>query len=89
MTVETEPPVPRDPRRLTWDNETGIGRRNSWAAGVAAFAGVLATRIVQVKPYDRESKGVVERSNKASMSLRNGDSCHRSLSHGATPAPDT
>jgi hypothetical protein len=27
------------PRRLIWDNETGIGRRNSYAAGVAAFAG--------------------------------------------------
>jgi hypothetical protein len=51
------------PRRLIWDNETGIGRRNSFAAGVAAFAGVLATRIVQVKPYDPESKGVVERAN--------------------------
>jgi transposase len=51
------------PRRLIWDNETGIGRRNSYAAGVAAFAGVLATRIVQVKPYDPESKGVVERAN--------------------------
>ncbi|MDF9277606.1 IS21 family transposase [Arthrobacter sp. EH-1B-1] len=51
------------PRRLIWDNETGIGRRNSYAAGVAAFAGVLATRILQVKPYDPESKGVVERAN--------------------------
>lgn len=36
------------PRRLIWDNETGIGRRNSNAAGAAAFAGVLATLIVQV-----------------------------------------
>jgi transposase len=51
------------PRRLIWDNETGIGWRNSYAAGVAAFAGVLATRIVQVKPFDPESKGVVERAN--------------------------
>ncbi|WP_307102230.1 IS21 family transposase [Arthrobacter globiformis] len=51
------------PRRLIWDNETGIGRRNSFAAGVPAFAGVLATRIVQVRPYDPESKGVVERTN--------------------------
>jgi transposase len=51
------------PRRLVWDNETGIGRRNSFAAGVSAFAGVLATKIVQVKPYDPESKGVVERAN--------------------------
>ena len=56
MTVETEPPAPRDPRRLTWDNETGIGRRDSFGGGIAAFAGVLATRIVKVKPYDPESK---------------------------------
>jgi transposase len=52
------------PRRLIWDNETGIGRRNSFAAGVSAFTGVLTTRIVQVKPYDPESKGVVERANR-------------------------
>ncbi|WP_243399928.1 IS21 family transposase [Arthrobacter glacialis] len=51
------------PRRLIWDNETGIGRRNRYAAGVAGFAGVLATRIVQLKPYDPESKGIVERAN--------------------------
>lgn len=51
------------PRRLIWDNEAGIGRRNRYAAGVAAFAGVLATRIVQVKPYDPETKGIVERAN--------------------------
>jgi hypothetical protein len=53
------------PRRLIWDNEIGIGRRNSYAAGVAAFAGILAIRIVQVKPYDPESKGVVERTNQS------------------------
>ncbi len=51
------------PRRLVWDNETGIGRRNRYAAGVAALAGVLATRIVQLKPNDPESKGIVERVN--------------------------
>jgi hypothetical protein len=53
------------PRRLIRDNEIGIGRRNSYAAGVAAFAGILAIRIVQVKPYDPESKGVVERTNQS------------------------
>jgi transposase len=51
------------PRRLIWDNETGIGRRNRYAAGVEAFAGILATRIVQLKPKDPESKGIVERAN--------------------------
>jgi hypothetical protein len=51
------------PRRLVWDNETGIGRGGRLAVGVAAFTGMLATRIVQLPPYDPESKGVVERVN--------------------------
>lgn len=51
------------PRRLVWDNEAGIGRRNVLASGVAGFCGVLATRIVQLKPFDPESKGIVERAN--------------------------
>jgi hypothetical protein len=51
------------PRRLIWDNETGIGRRNRLAAGVAEFCGALATRIHQLKAYDPESKGGVERVN--------------------------
>lgn len=51
------------PRRLIWDNEAGIGRRGRLAQGVAAFAGTLATKVVQLKPYDPESKGIVERRN--------------------------
>lgn len=51
------------PRRLVWDNEAGIGRRNHLAAGVTAFTGALATNIVQLKPFDPESKGIVERAN--------------------------
>jgi hypothetical protein len=51
------------PRRLVWDNETGIGRGGRLAVGVAAFTGTLATRIVQLRPRDPESKGVVERVN--------------------------
>jgi transposase len=51
------------PRRLVWDNEAGIGRGNRLADGVPAFAGVLATRIQQLKPFDPESKGIVERVN--------------------------
>jgi hypothetical protein len=51
------------PRRLVWDNESGIGRGGRLAAGVAAFTGALATRVVQLRPYDPESKGVVERAN--------------------------
>ena len=51
------------PRRLIWDNEAGIGRRNRYAEGVAGFCGTLATRIVQLRPFDPESKGIVERAN--------------------------
>jgi len=51
------------PHRLIWDNEAGIGRRNKLADGVTAFCGALATKIVQLKPYDPESKGIVERAN--------------------------
>jgi len=51
------------PRRLIWDNEAGIGRSGRLADGVAGFTGTLATRIVQLKPYDPESKGIVERAN--------------------------
>jgi hypothetical protein len=53
----------RVPRRLIWDNETGIGRGGKLAGGVAAFTGTLATRIVQLRPRDPESKGIVERRN--------------------------
>ncbi len=52
------------PRRLIWDNEAGIGRRGVLADGVASFCGVLAARVVQLKPFDPESKGIVERANK-------------------------
>ena len=51
------------PRRLIWDNETGIGKRNKFAAGVGEFCGGLATKIHQLKAYDPESKGGVERIN--------------------------
>lgn len=51
------------PRRLVWDNEAGIGRGNRLAEGVSGFCGTLATRVVQLKPFDPESKGIVERVN--------------------------
>lgn len=51
------------PRRLLWDNEAGIGRRGHLAAGLAQFCGTLATRLVQARPFDSETKGVVERAN--------------------------
>jgi transposase len=51
------------PRRLVWDNEAGIGRRNNLTDQVTSFAGTLGTKFVQLKPYDPESKGIVERMN--------------------------
>jgi len=53
----------RVPRRLLWDNESGIGRRNRLAQGVGEFCGTLATRMHQLKANDPESKGLVERRN--------------------------
>ncbi len=53
----------RVPRRLIWDNEPGIGRGKRHAAGVDAFMGTLATKLVLLPPKDPESKGVVERRN--------------------------
>jgi transposase len=51
------------PRRLVWDNETGIGRARKLTDQVTSLAGTLGTKFVQLKPYDPESKGVVERMN--------------------------
>ncbi len=51
------------PRRLIWDNESGIGRGKRHAEGVGAFAGTLATTLQRLKPYDPETKGIVERRN--------------------------
>ncbi len=53
----------RVPRRLIWDNESGIGRGKRHAEGVGAFTGTLATTLQRLKPRDPESKGVVERRN--------------------------
>ena len=53
----------RVPRRLIWDNESGIGRGKRHAEGVGPFAGTLATTVQRLKAYDPESKGVVERRN--------------------------
>lgn len=53
----------RVPRRLIWDNESGIGRGKRHAEGVGAFTGTLATTLQRLRPYDPESKGIVERRN--------------------------
>ena len=51
------------PRNLLWDNEAGIGQRGRLAQGVPGFCGVLGTRLIQARPYDPETKGLVERAN--------------------------
>jgi len=51
------------PTRLTWDNESGIGR-GRLTEPVAAFAGTLGTQIKLLKARDPESKGTVERMNR-------------------------
>ena len=51
------------PARLTWDNETGIGR-GRLTDPAAAFAGTLGTEIKLLKARDPESKGGVERMNR-------------------------
>ena len=53
----------RVPRGLIWDNAAGSGRGKPHAEGVGAFTGTLATTLQRLKPYDPESKGVVERRN--------------------------
>jgi transposase len=52
------------PRELWWDNEAGIGRRGRLTDPVTALMGTLGSRLVQMKPYDPESKGMVERANR-------------------------
>ena len=55
------------PRALVWDNESAVG---SWRSGrpkltdqFEAFRGALGIRVIQCKPRDPESKGLVERAN--------------------------
>jgi hypothetical protein len=55
------------PRALVWDNESAVG---SWRAGkpkltqeFEAFRGTLGVRVIQCRPRDPESKGLVERAN--------------------------
>lgn len=52
------------PREFWWDNEAGIGRRGRLTDPVTALMGTLGSRLVQLKPYDPESKGIVERANR-------------------------
>jgi transposase len=51
------------PKRLLWDNESGIGR-GTLTEPPAAFAGTLGTEVKLLKARDPESKGMVERRNR-------------------------
>lgn len=51
------------PKMLLWDNEAGLGAHRRLAPATTAFAGTLGTRIWQARPYDPETKGMVERAN--------------------------
>ena len=55
------------PRALVWDNEAAVG---SWRGGrprltadFEGFRGTLGIRVIQCRPADPESKGLVERAN--------------------------
>lgn len=52
------------PHELWWDNEAGIERRGRLTDSVTALMGTLGSRLVQLKPYDPESKGIAERANR-------------------------
>lgn len=43
---------------VIWDNETDLGRRNSYAAWGPAFAGASPPGFLQVTPHDLENKGL-------------------------------
>jgi transposase len=55
------------PKTLVWDNESGIGQwrggRPQLTTAMNAFRGTLGIRVVQCRPADPESKGLVERAN--------------------------
>jgi transposase len=55
------------PKALVWDNEAAVGQ---WRGGkpqltetMNAFRGTLGIRVIQCRPADPESKGLVERAN--------------------------
>ncbi|ALE04732.1 hypothetical protein AL755_02980 (plasmid) [Arthrobacter sp. ERGS1:01] len=52
------------PASLLWDNESGIGRGGKLTDMVQQFAGTLGLSVKQTRPYDPESKGLVERANR-------------------------
>jgi transposase len=55
------------PKALVWDNETAIGKwhrgRPQLTTAMTAFRGTLGISVIQCRPRDPESKGLVERAN--------------------------
>jgi transposase len=55
------------PKTLVWDNESGVGSwrggRPQLTAAMNGFRGMLGVKVVQCRPADPESKGLVERAN--------------------------
>jgi transposase len=57
----------RTPKALVWDNESAVGQwrggRPQLTEAMNAFRGTLGIRVIQCRPADPESKGLVERAN--------------------------
>jgi transposase len=55
------------PKALVWDNEAAVGQwrggRPQLTESMNAFRGSLGIRVIQCRPADPESKGLVERAN--------------------------
>jgi len=51
------------PRRLLWDNESGIVHRRQLIPQATAWAGAMGADIKLTKPKDPETKGRIERAN--------------------------
>jgi transposase len=55
------------PRTLVWDGEGAVGRhrygRSELTAECQAFRGVLATRVIVLRPREPEHKGIIERAH--------------------------
>jgi len=57
----------RTPKALVWDNESAVGQwrggRPQLTEAMNAFRGTLGIKVIQCRPADPESKGLVERAN--------------------------
>jgi hypothetical protein len=55
------------PKALVWDNESAVGQwrggRPQLTEAMNGFRGTLGVKVIQCRPADPESKGLVERAN--------------------------